>query len=506
MSGQTTDAGPSGKSVFCSLSSLSFNAAEKDTVPSASHTEHTATSLEKAPAVLAAAPATADDIAVIPASGHQDAAANLDTLGSRPSHTDELAVVPTSQVNESYSRERSDNIPVSSGRQGSDDVPVSSTRDQYENVPASSTRDTFNDALVSSTPTTNSNAKSSSGYSGLAPPLPSTYLWKGADEGATNVTSIPGINSERTDLAQPDETESSLSASHPANDRTTSMASITAIHHGHEGQRSHHKSSPLATIPDGRAGNTGGDLTSNTSRDVAHGDGLSQGQTSTTRGTGPTTTHSLTPGNEVDGVGHPATRTLKGTGRKPGQYPAADHSAPAPKEPAFAGGIPVVQEDKSSHALPSSTRSHDTSDNVASHKHESSGAANNAAASGLGPAGTIDSASKDTNTSAPIMSLSEPKSSATHHTPSPAAAAATSPASPVHGSHHAANQSTSSHNRTSSTSSSNGGKKKAGFMSKLKGEMKVISGKIGGDEAKVQEGERLKHGCELRVLKRTMQS
>jgi hypothetical protein len=33
-------------------------------------------------------------------------------------------------------------------------------------------------------------------------------------------------------------------------------------------------------------------------------------------------------------------------------------------------------------------------------------------------------------------------------------------------------------------------------MSKLKGEMKVISGKIGGDEAKVQAGERMKHGGE----------
>jgi hypothetical protein len=49
-----------------------------------------------------------------------------------------------------------------------------------------------------------------------------------------------------------------------------------------------------------------------------------------------------------------------------------------------------------------------------------------------------------------------------------------------------------SHRRTSSNSST--GKKKAGFMSKLKGEMKVISGKIGGDEAKVQAGERMKHG------------
>jgi len=51
----------------------------------------------------------------------------------------------------------------------------------------------------------------------------------------------------------------------------------------------------------------------------------------------------------------------------------------------------------------------------------------------------------------------------------------------------------SSHDRTASGSST---KKKAGFMSKLKGEMKVISGKIGGDEAKVQAGERMKHGGE----------
>lgn len=49
-----------------------------------------------------------------------------------------------------------------------------------------------------------------------------------------------------------------------------------------------------------------------------------------------------------------------------------------------------------------------------------------------------------------------------------------------------------SHRRGSSTSSN--GKKKVGFMNKLKGEMKVISGKIGGDEAKVVEGEKIKHG------------
>jgi hypothetical protein len=49
------------------------------------------------------------------------------------------------------------------------------------------------------------------------------------------------------------------------------------------------------------------------------------------------------------------------------------------------------------------------------------------------------------------------------------------------------------HERTASGSST---KKKAGFMSKLKGEMKVISGKIGGDEAKVKAGEKMKHGGE----------
>jgi hypothetical protein len=57
--------------------------------------------------------------------------------------------------------------------------------------------------------------------------------------------------------------------------------------------------------------------------------------------------------------------------------------------------------------------------------------------------------------------------------------------------------SSASHDRTASGSST---KKKAGFMSKLKGEMKVISGKIGGDEAKVQAGERMKHGGESSTL------
>jgi hypothetical protein len=35
-----------------------------------------------------------------------------------------------------------------------------------------------------------------------------------------------------------------------------------------------------------------------------------------------------------------------------------------------------------------------------------------------------------------------------------------------------------------------------GFLKKLKGEIKVISGKIGHDNEKVEEGERIKHGGE----------
>ena len=78
---------------------------------------------------------------------------------------------------------------------------------------------------------------------------------------------------------------------------------------------------------------------------------------------------------------------------------------------------------------------------------------------------------------------------------SPVAAKSTNGQSPV--SKTAA--SSAGHGRTDSGSST---KKKAGFMSKLKGEMKVISGKIGGDEAKVKAGERMKHGGEFYLIEK----
>ncbi|OCF61105.1 hypothetical protein L486_00749 [Kwoniella mangroviensis CBS 10435] len=202
-------------------------------------------------------------------------------------------------------------------------------------------------------------ASSGSSYAGLAPALPSTSLGLGGDKGATDVPATLGTSSSNANslTTAPEPTSTVESGSTPAtstlspatattapasiessdgvssalavpetrhaNERTSSAASVTAIRHGHEGSVS--KISPLAgdgiTVPEHEELDT-----TSTSAGV--------GQKSTTPGTGPSHTTSLTPGNEHEGIGHPSTRGSEGTERKPGSYPTV------------AGGDDKLQEEK----------------------------------------------------------------------------------------------------------------------------------------------------------------
>ncbi|KAF5340037.1 hypothetical protein D9611_012422 [Ephemerocybe angulata] len=56
---------------------------------------------------------------------------------------------------------------------------------------------------------------------------------------------------------------------------------------------------------------------------------------------------------------------------------------------------------------------------------------------------------------------------------------------------HSTSPNTSAQGRTGSAGSAASGHKKAGFMSKVKGEMKVVAGKMSGNEQKVEEGKRI---------------
>ncbi|WVF73149.1 hypothetical protein IAT40_007968 [Kwoniella sp. CBS 6097] len=177
----------------------------------------------------------------------------------------------------------------------------------------------------------------SSSYTGLAAPLPATFLGQGADKGATDVpatlgtasssttrdeSAIPSIIGTAPSTAGGSAASSTFSPdslvpeTRHGNERTTSSASVTAIRHGHEGTVS--QSSPLAgegvTVPEHEELHASSPTTA-------------VGQRSTTSGTGPSHTTSLTPGSEHEGIGHPSTRSTEGATREPGSYPAADHSA-----------------------------------------------------------------------------------------------------------------------------------------------------------------------------------
>lgn len=314
------------------------------------------------------------------------------------------------------------------------------------------------------------------GQHGLAPPLPATFLGLGAAKGATDLeeaglpTAASTIDTPGSSSTDGTGFESGTAASslHPAsainddrspNDRTTSNASITATRHGHEGQ----KPSPLAeTVVHEDAPIISGPNA--TSADEADALKATKGETSTSGAT------SLTPGKEVDGVGHPSSRG-DDTTREPGSYPKADHDGP-------------VHETKDSSATGTST-----------------GAALAAGAAGSSLA--TDSVEKTPTTSGTASNSTHPSTPSKLDTAkgstTGATAASTSspitPKSPHTANNHTLADETKGHQRTGSNASTgSNGKKKVGFMSKLKGEMKVIGGKLQNNDAKVAEGERLKHG------------
>lgn len=222
--------------------------------------------------------------------------------------------------------------------------------------------------------------------SGLAPPLPHTTLGDGISEGATD----PAIVTASTtgDSVTNSAASSTGLTAPPTNDRTDSLASVTAIRHGHAGARDSVGPSPLA-------------------QETVAAAAISEASTD-----GPGSSTAV----ESD---HPSTT-----------------ASPRRDDSAIADSSPVL---KTADLLPAKPAENGT---------------------------TANSAASPTSPSA-----------------KPAALAAVGNKEAEKG-----------HRRASSTSSN--GKKKTGFMNKLKGEMKVISGKIGGDEAKVQAGERLKHGGE----------
>lgn len=268
------------------------------------------------------------------------------------------------------------------------------------------------------------------------------------------------LSSVNTESSSTSVETGNLSSTRHAADRTNSAASITAIRGGHEGA----KPSPLAhstlatdastaSVPEveekdkGLPNSTAGALSVATGGAIA-GAAIVTGQKSTTSGAGDEHTTSLTPGDATGGVGHPDSRGLAGTSREPGTYPKADHDGPAT-------GI----DEKAAKPSADSTAKHANAE-----KTEQPSA----------PAG-------DGRVVAPKIEEIEDHPGKVGTT----IGAATGGQSPTNG---------KGHNRTGSTDSN--GKKKVGFMSKLKGEIKVIGGKIQHDEKKIAEGEKLKHGGE----------
>ncbi len=344
----------------------------------------------------------------------------------------------------------------------------------------------------------NEGKSSTAGQLGFVKPLPATFLGQGADYGATNMESVPGIdetsastvpdaptstratrgvppsgttyssyNASSTGPAsrsagradarglqgidESDATTSYMSTLLPSaptaqdtrlsNDRTTSTASITAIRGGNEGSRS----PPIAN----QSANAGATGESAGTRAVA----TSAGQKSTTHGPGPTHTTSLTPGIEEDGVGHPSSRGASGTSRESGSYPAAEQS-----------GTNDGLKNSSGQSGPTpSTAGSASNDAGVPGKNVPSpiGArsSSNTQSGGRGQAGTADAKNSPTSTATPTTAST---------TTNPTTASPVTPTSPE--------QKTASrveekvHNRTGSNASADGGKKK-GFMSKLKAKL-----------------------------------
>jgi len=275
----------------------------------------------------------------------------------------------------------------------------------------------------------------STGASGLAAPLPATILGLGAAYGATDLKKTSGVSedtaapsaphtaaSEVTSTALDSSSGISSAASSSTaattlpqessvrqpNDRTESLASVTAIRHGHTGNRDHRSEvSPLATS--------------------ALEEVPSHGQQSTTRGTGPNHTTSLTPGEANGGIGHPETRDKEGTSRQPGSYPAVQHDG-----------------DKPEH-----------------HGHSSDGeTAATASTAASAPSTKSEEVKPSTTTGDAATSPSTTKTESATHSNTPISPARKSMEK------QSANGHDSAHGRKGSTGSGSG--KKVGFMKKLK--------------------------------------
>jgi hypothetical protein len=281
-------------------------------------------------------------------------------------------------------------------------------------------------------------------------------------------------------------------SSAPPNERLDSMASVTAIRHGQPGDL-HNGADKGATTGSGMpaASSAGGlgaagtsplaTVTSSGANDTTTGAGA--GQKSTTRGTGPNHTTSLTPGGEEGSIGHPPTVAQGGEAvRQTGTYPKAQH------EDAVGAAIKEARE----------------------HGSGMGGNTTSAPASGTDKEGGVkDKIAEMTSASNPssprkdkdVGAASAAGVGAGAGTPNKAGANGAVPPSPVSkssaagdGNGHASTSGSSGHRRASSSASTDS--KKVGFMKKLKGEMKVISGKLGNNEEKVQLGEKIKHGGE----------
>lgn len=224
--------------------------------------------------------------------------------------------------------------------------PTQNARETLESQSVPETTQTETNQQYMSTPQTNRAVPTfskSSPYElgGLAAALPATFLGTGAAYGATDVkttglvatdavpppsTTVDGISSDSALDSTARDTSSVNESTAPstfpaasttlspksaeptrlAADRTTSMASVTAIRHGSEGSRDHYpdvgmKAATLASI--GKPTEAG----------------ISEA-------------NSLTPGEESEGVGHPSTRGMPGTTREPEVYPEVDHSNTAERD------------------------------------------------------------------------------------------------------------------------------------------------------------------------------
>ncbi|EIW71843.1 hypothetical protein TREMEDRAFT_73420 [Tremella mesenterica DSM 1558] len=380
------------------------------------------------------------------------------------------------------------------------------------------------------------------GISHSGAPLPATFL-------GTSPAKVPLSTGEPTSASAVESHDGAGGKEHSgllsprfANDRTTSMASVTAIRGGHEGDRHNSLDSAVPT-PEGQKHSI--------------------------------IPFSLTPGNESEGVGHPSTRGNESTSRSPGKYPKVDHNtiagegAKTQRNPSFPSQMANLNLNPTSSSTPAVSSGPYTLGAPVSGLDPSTNARLSSALdpewdikplptlAELGYKNTQSSSTTEpitTNISTPVKSEEEkigsPKRSKSPRLPARPSSPLKSPpilpsssdivpnkdipqaVQPVPVSQglqtgqgsvdptrpsdeiksgrkspnklqnfpEGPRRSVSpirplgEHERTTSNASES--KKKVGFMNKLKGEIKVFSGKIKNDQERVQLGERMKNGDE----------